>query len=70
MDTGNGTEVDMSEKGLVDGPDGKPRLARLVGRVCLRPWEVPQLLQLRRDTNAALASLGRLIGGFGAAGLP
>jgi len=51
------------------GPDGNPRLGRLVGRVCLRPWEAPALLQLRRDTDAALASLGRLTGGLGPAGL-
>ena len=51
------------------GPDGKPRLARIAGRACLRPWEVFALLQLRRDSAAALASLGRLLGGLGPAGL-
>lgn len=51
------------------GPAGAPRIGRVMGRVCLRPWEVPQLLQLRRDSDAALASLSRLIGGFGAARL-
>ena len=50
-------------------PDGTPRIGHLVRRACLSPWEVPALFRLRRDTDAALASLGRLIGGFGA-GLP
>jgi adenosylhomocysteine nucleosidase len=51
------------------GPDGMPRLDRLVLRLCLRPWECPSLFRLRRDTDAALASLGRLVGGLGPAGL-
>ncbi len=51
------------------GPDGRPRVGRLILRVCLRPWESFALLQLRRDTDAALASLRRLIGSFGPAGL-
>jgi len=51
------------------GPDGRPRVGRVLLRVCLRPWETPALLQLRRDTDAALGSLRRLIGGFGPAGL-
>jgi adenosylhomocysteine nucleosidase len=49
------------------GPNGGPRVGRVILRVCLRPWEAPALLQLRRDTNAALESLRRLIGGFGPA---
>jgi len=51
------------------GPDGRPRVGRVLLRGCLRPWEAPALLQLRRDTDAALGSLRRLIGGFGPAGL-
>ena len=51
------------------GPDGRPRVGRVMLHVCVRPWEAPALLQLRRDTDAALASLRRLIGGFGPAGL-
>lgn len=51
------------------GPDGRPQIGRLVLGLCLRPWEGAALWQLRRDTDAALASLGRLIGGLGAAGL-
>jgi hopanoid-associated phosphorylase len=51
------------------GPDGRPRVGRVILHVCLRPWESPALLQLRRDTDAALASLRRLIGGFGPTGL-
>ena len=51
------------------GPDGRPRIGHVVLGVCLRPWEVPALLRLRRDTDAALASLRRLIGGLGPAGL-
>lgn len=51
------------------GPDGRPRIGHVVLGVCLRPWEVPALLRLRRDTDAALASLRRLTGGLGPAGL-
>jgi len=54
--------------GLI-GPDGRPDVGRLVLRLCASPWEVPALLRLRRDADAALASLGRLVGGFGPAGL-
>jgi adenosylhomocysteine nucleosidase len=51
------------------GPDGMPDIDRLILRLCLRPWDGPALFRLRRDTDAALASLGRLVGGFGSAGL-
>lgn len=51
------------------GPDGSPRVGRLILRLCVRPWECPELFRLRRDTDAALASLGRLAGGLGPAGL-
>ena len=52
------------------GPDGEPRLGSVLLGLCRRPWEIPALLQLRRDRDAALATLGRLVGGFGPAGLP
>ena len=51
------------------GPDGVLRVGRVIFRACLRPWEASALLQLRRDTDAALASLRRLLGGFGPVGL-
>ena len=51
------------------GPDGMPRVGRVIFRACRRPWEAPALLPLRRDTDAALASLRRLLGGFGPVGL-
>lgn len=54
--------------GLI-GPDGRTDIDRLILRLCARPWEIPALVRLRRDANAALASLGRLVGGFGPAGL-
>ena len=49
-------------------PDGLPDVDRLILRLCARPWEIPTLFRLRRDADAALASLGRLVRGFGAAG--
>jgi adenosylhomocysteine nucleosidase len=51
------------------GPDGLPDIDRLILRLCLRPWEGPALFRLRRDTDAAVASLGRLLGSVGPAGL-
>ncbi|MDX1575039.1 MAG: hypothetical protein R3285_02525 [Kiloniellales bacterium] len=51
------------------GPDGRPRLGHVVLGLGRRPWEVTVLLRLRRDTGAALASLRRLAGGLGPAGL-
>lgn len=52
------------------GPDGEPRLGAVLLGLCRRPWEIPALLRLRRDRDAALMTLGRLIGGFGPTGLP
>lgn len=49
------------------GPDGRPRIGRLAGRLCLRPWEVSRLLRVSRDAAAALRSLGRLAGALGPA---
>jgi adenosylhomocysteine nucleosidase len=63
-----GRPLPRSVIGII-GPDGLPDIDRLILRLCLRPWEIPALFRLRRDTDAALASLGRLVGGFGPAGL-
>ena len=41
-------------------PEGKPRTGRVIAKLCLRPWEVPAILELRRDFAAALAALARL----------
>ncbi len=51
------------------GPDGLPDIDRLILRLCLRPWECPALYRLRRDSDAAVASLRRLLGSVGPAGL-
>ena len=40
--------------------DGRPRTALVLARLCLRPWAVPAVLQLRRDQAAALATLRRV----------
>ena len=40
--------------------DGRPRSALVLARLCLRPWALPAVLQLRRDQEAALATLLRV----------
>jgi adenosylhomocysteine nucleosidase len=40
--------------------EGRPRTALVLARLCLRPWAVPAVLQLRRDQEAALATLQRV----------
>lgn len=63
-----GRSLPSSVIGLI-GPDGMPDIDRLILRLCVRPWECPALFRLRRDADAALASLGCLVRGFGADGL-
>ena len=63
-----GRPLPRSVIGII-GPDGTPRVGRLILRLCMRPWECPALFRLRRDTDAALASLRRLLGSIGPAGL-
>lgn len=41
-------------------PDGSLRPAAVLGRLLLRPWEVPALARLARDSRAAHAALGRV----------
>ena len=43
------------------GPDGRERRGRVAARLALRPWQVPGVLRLRQDAQAALAALGRLV---------
>ena len=42
-------------------PDGRERRAMVAARLALRPWQVWAVLRLRRDTQAALSTLGRLV---------
>ena len=63
-----GRPLPRSVIGII-GPGCSPRVGRVILHLCLRPWESSALLQLRRDTVAALASLSRLIGGCGPTGL-
>lgn len=39
------------------GPDGRPRIGRVIAGLLGEPWALPRLLRLRSDTEAALASL-------------
>jgi len=41
-------------------PDGSVRPAAVLGRLILRPWEVPALVRLARDSRQAHAALGRV----------
>jgi hopanoid-associated phosphorylase len=42
-------------------PDGRARMGLVTARLVLRPWEVPQVNRLRRDSAAALGALGDLV---------
>ncbi|HUF87257.1 MAG TPA: hypothetical protein VMM59_07740 [Thermohalobaculum sp.] len=41
------------------GEDGRPRLGRVALGLVQRPWELPSLMRVRRETDAALEALGR-----------
>ncbi len=41
------------------GPDGESRVGAVVGALMLRPWELPALLALARDTGRATSALRR-----------
>lgn len=41
-------------------PDGAVRPAAVLGRLLLRPWEVPAIVRLARDSRQAHAVLGRV----------
>ncbi|MCC6469800.1 MAG: nucleoside phosphorylase [Alphaproteobacteria bacterium] len=41
-------------------PDGSVRPAAVIGRLMLRPWEVPAIVRLARDSRHAHAALGRV----------
>ena len=42
------------------GPNGRARPGLVAARICLRPWQIGQVLRLRRDLQAALSALDRL----------
>ena len=39
------------------GPDGRPRIGRVLRGLALRPWDLPALLAAKRDSDRALATL-------------
>ncbi|MEM7743945.1 MAG: nucleoside phosphorylase [Pseudomonadota bacterium] len=39
------------------GPDGRPRIAKVIMGLAGRPWELPRLLAAKRDSDRALAAL-------------
>jgi hopanoid-associated phosphorylase len=41
-------------------PDGSVRPAAVLGRLLLRPWEIPAIARLARDSRTAHAALGRV----------
>jgi adenosylhomocysteine nucleosidase len=45
--------------------NGEPRPGMVLARLALRPWELPGLLDLRRDAAVALRALGRLTRALG-----
>lgn len=42
------------------GSDGRTRASLAAARLCVRSWQVFEVLRLRKDTRTALAALGRL----------
>lgn len=42
------------------GPDGRMRALSVLGKLALRPWELPALVVLNRDMTAALGALSRV----------
>lgn len=68
MDTGVGLEIvravsDPAGRALPAlaatalGPDGRPRIGRVLAGLAARPWELPALLAAKRDSDRALAAL-------------
>jgi adenosylhomocysteine nucleosidase len=49
-------------------PDGRVRALPVLGRLLMRPWELPALLELGRANKAALALLGGLAADLAALG--
>ncbi len=41
-------------------PNGRARPGLVAARICLRPWQIGQVLRLRRDLQTALSTLDRL----------
>ncbi len=48
-------------------PNGRARKGLVTARLFLRPWEVPQVNRLRKDSGTALAALGGFIRALGPA---
>lgn len=42
------------------GPDGRPRIGAVLAGLGREPWALPALLRVKRDTDAALASLAAI----------
>jgi len=49
------------------GPDGKARPLAVLGRLALKPWELPDLIRVGMDSHAAHSSLRAALAGLGTA---
>lgn len=49
------------------GPDGKPRPLAVLGRLALKPWELPDLIRVGMESHAAHAALRAALAGLGSA---
>ncbi|SEH57271.1 nucleoside phosphorylase [Magnetospirillum fulvum] len=49
------------------GPDGKARPLAVLGRLALKPWELPDLIRVGIDSHAAHSSLRAALAGLGTA---
>ena len=49
-----------SALGVLHG-DGRTNFLKVLGNVCLAPWELPGLMRLGRNARAALDALDRLV---------
>jgi len=50
--------------GHLVGSDGKVRLGRLILNLALHPGDIPAMVRLGRDSNAAGRALAQFLGGF------
>ncbi|WP_155801444.1 phosphorylase family protein [Magnetospirillum molischianum] len=49
------------------GPDGKSRPFAVIGRLALKPWELPDLIRVGLDSHTAHSALRVALGGLGPA---
>jgi len=64
----DGADLTLPSSALAGiGPDGKPRPFAVLGRLALKPWELPDLIRVGLDSHAAHSSLRAALTGLGAA---